>query len=400
MRSIIPWLFCCLCRLLCHPSFAYTRLPPTTAAWRLFANPVTSEGSSYRSDISEEEAFLWFDEAVIFVRAGSGGHGSSAVKFGKARQHVAPAGGSGGNGGAVILRADSSMNTLLGFRGSSSFRAENGQDGGIEYANGLAGDDCVVNVPVGTVILNNSTDEVIGDLSFEGQLLTVAAGGIGGKGNAASRTKGEKSVCVPPTGGQRLWIRLELKLVADVGLVGVPNAGKSSLLDAITNARPKIASYPFTTIIPNLGVCSVDAFIGDGVTDGMVVADIPGLIEGASQGVGLGRRFLRHVERCSIILHIVDGNSVDPIKDFVTINEELLLFSSSLAAKPQIVVLNKIDIPEVNEKLDQILNGLLEVMPHTRLLAVSAAGRLNLKDLVSRTYNFLRKVKGSQSSNT
>ena len=394
MRGVMLLLLGWLSLLPLRSPFGFSYCLRARRAVCLFANPVTSEGSSYRSDISEEEAFLWFDEAVVFVRGGSGGHGSSAVKFGKGRQHVAPAGGSGGNGGAVILRADSSINTLLGFRGSSSFRAESGRDGGIEYANGLAGVDCIVDVPVGTVVSNNSTGKVIGELNSSGQLLTVAAGGIGGKGNAASRTKGEKSVCVPPTGGERLWIRLELKLVADVGLVGVPNAGKSSLLDAITNARPKIASYPFTTIIPNLGVCSVDTFVGESISDGMVVADIPGLIEGASQGTGLGRRFLRHVERCSIILHIIDGSSTDPIKDFSTVNEELLLFSKALANKPQIVVLNKIDIPEVKENLDDITKRLLDIMPHTRLLTISAAGRLNLKELVSKTYSFLRKVKG------
>lgn len=361
----------------------------------LFANPITSDGSNYRGDITEEEAFLWFDEALIYVRGGSGGAGSSAVKFGKGRQHTAPTGGSGGNGGSVKLVADSSMNTLLGFRGSSSYKATNGQNGDMEYANGLAGSDFVVKVPTGTLITENSTGLVLGELSEDGQILEVASGGAGGRGNAAFRTKGEKAVCVPPEGGQRRWLRLELKLVADVGLVGVPNAGKSSLLDAITNAKPKIASYPFTTIIPNLGVCQVESQ-EEGKVDGMVIADIPGLIEGAHQGTGLGRRFLRHVERCSMILHIINGDSEDPVNDYLTINEELRLFSTTLATKPQVVVLNKIDLPHVEARQAEIMAKLKSSMPHSRLLAISAAGRINVDDLVRRTYGFLMKIKADQ----
>jgi GTP-binding protein len=291
------------------------------------------------------------------------------------------------------------MNTLLGFRGSSSIRAENGDPGDLEYQNGLSGKDYILSVPTGTIIYDNSTGNSIGELSEDGQLLTVAQGGDGGRGNAVSRTKGEKVVCIPPTGGERHWIRLELKLVADVGLVGVPNAGKSSLLDAVTNAKPKIAAYPFTTIIPNLGVCLVDSSIRDGNIDGMVIADIPGLIEGASGGTGLGRRFLRHVERCSMIVHIINGDSEDPVKDYLTINEELRLFSPILAKKPQVVVLNKIDLPHVAEKQEKILSELRSIMPHTRLLAISAAARINVEDLVERTYKFLMKLKFDQNNN-
>ena len=252
-------------------------------------------------------------------------------------------------------------------------------------------------VPTGTIVTDNSTGVVVGELKTHGEVLVVAAGGMGGRGNSALRTKGEKIICIPPTGGERRWLKLELRLVADVGLVGVPNAGKSSLLDAVTNAKPKIASYPFTTIIPNLGVCRVGSSdLKDGKVDGMVIADIPGLIEGAHQGTGLGRRFLRHVERCSMILHIINGDSPDPVRDYITINEELRLFSEKLANKPQVVVLNKIDLPHVAERQDEILSLLRKHMPHTRLLTMSAAARINVDDLVERVYKFLMKIKAEE----
>lgn len=412
------------------------------SSFALYANPVTSEGSNYRGDITEEEAFLWFDEALVYVRAGSGGAGSNAVQFGKARQHMNPTGGSGGDGGSIIFKVDPSFNTLLGFRGKSNYRAENGKDGDCEYMNGLKGLDTVVTVPKGTVIKMNDTDIAIGELTEQGQELVVAKGGLGGRGNAAlGRSKGvEKSGSTPAQGGERRWLKLELKLVADIGLVGVPNAGKSTLLDAITNAKPKIASYPFTTIVPNLGVCEVGK-VSDG-GDAMVIADIPGLLEGASQGVGLGKGFLRHIERCKIIIHVIDGNSADPVQDYLAINNELTLFSKTLAMKPQIVVLNKLDLlhdtyrddsdlsgsgsdddnsssddnitkkssavairgeggDEVDDdgsnklksRQEEIMEGLRKVMSHSRLLCISAAGRVGTSELVEKTHKFLSKIK-------
>lgn len=363
---------------------------------RLLANPVNNEGSNYRGDITEQEAFQWFDEALIHVRAGSGGHGSSAVKFGNRRQHRGVTGGSGGNGGSVIFTVDPSTNTLLGFRGKTGFKAENGHDGDLEYANGLNGKHFYVAVPRGTQVLDNSTNEVIGELTREGHELVVANGGLGGRGNAALKTKGEKSVATPPQGGEKRWLKLELKLVADVGLVGVPNAGKSTLLDAVTNAKPKIASYPFTTIVPNLGVCRIDGGRREGGEE-MVMADIPGLLEGAHEGVGLGRGFLRHIERCKMIIHIVNGASEDPVGDFNAINRELQLFSPGLATKPQVVVLNKIDIPEVAEKQELLMEQLGENMSHKRLLAISAAGRVEVKSLMERTGQFLSKIKADEA---
>ena len=363
----------------------------------MFANPVTQSGSNYRGDITEDEAFLWFDEAMIHVKAGSGGAGASTFKFGKARQHVAPSGGSGGDGGNVIFYGDESFNTLFGFRGRSSFKADHGEDGALDYANGLKGGDMRVAVPIGTLVYCNETGTLIGEISQKNQELTVATGGFGGKGNAAptQKIRGEKSVATPPSGGQKRWLRLELKLVADVGLVGVPNAGKSTFLEAVTDAKPKIASYAFTTIVPNLGVCNVGGGHAEG-GDAIVIADIPGLVEGASNGTGLGRGFLRHIERCYMILHIVNGNSADPIGDFVAINRELQLFSPLLASKPQVVVLNKIDIPEVEGNVQSLKQDISEVMSHKRLLTMSAAGRINVDEVVERSHKFLKKLKADQ----
>ena len=290
---------------------------------------------------------------------------------------------------------------------------------------------------------DNTTMELLGELKFPNDQLVVARGGLGGMGNAATKVnKGGKITCTPPQGGERRWLKLDLNLVADIGLVGVPNAGKSTLLDALTNARPKIAAYPFTTIVPNLGVCemsgstmtmsSVDhqhnkykyeaaipnvtdsadsyteevetatqlsakkpqlqALLGGIEGESMIIADIPGLLEGAHRGVGLGRGFLRHIERCKMIIHVINGEAVDPVGDFVAINKELHMFSPILAAKPQIVVLNKIDLPHVMINRESIMRDLQQKMPHTRLLAISAASRIGVSDLTMRTWSFLKKI--------
>ncbi|KAJ1435653.1 P-loop containing nucleoside triphosphate hydrolase protein [Ochromonadaceae sp. CCMP2298] len=394
---------------------------PCGRCTRLLANPVTADGNNYRGDITEQEAFLWFDEALIHVRAGSGGPGSNTFRYGKSRQHLGPIGGSGGSGGAVILTVDPSFNTLLRFKGSASFRAENGADGGVNFANGEYGQNFYIAVPPGTTIRDNSTGEVIGELKNKNDRFVVARGGLGGQGNAATKVgKGAKPMCSPPQGGERKWIKLELNLVADIGLVGVPNAGKSTLLDAVTNARPKIASYPFTTIVPNLGVCDMSARLQSTsvaehsgrvakplseeaagiVGQTMTIADIPGLLEGAHEGVGLGRGFLRHVERCKIIIHVVNGDSKDPVGDFNAINRELQLFSPTLAAKPQVVVLNKIDLPHVLERQAELMAGLQQSMAHSRLLPMSAAGRVGIADVVEKTWAFLKRIEADEKVGT
>lgn len=375
-------------------------LTSTSTGTALMANPVTADGSKYR-DVTEDDAFLWFDEAMLFVRAGSGGAGSNAMKFGKARQHVKPTGGSGGDGGSVVFTVDTRVNTLLAFRGQSSYRADNGQNGDLEYANGVKGTDCYVAVPLGTVVTDNSTQEVLGEMTRPDQRLVVAAGGMGGRGNAALKTAKDSSGgrgSSPPQGGEKRCLRLELKLVADVGLIGVPNAGKSTLLGAITSAKPKIAPYPFTTIVPNLGVCEVGGRLTDGGT-ALVIADIPGLVEGAHKGVGLGRGFLRHIERCKIIVHLVNGDNYPAcLHEFTAINQELKLFSATLASKPQVVVLNKVDLPHVEERREEITAALRQLMPHSRLLCISAAARIGTADLVDRAYKFLLKVKSDEEA--
>lgn len=362
----------------------------------MFANPITQEGNHI--DASEEKAFQWFDEALLFCRAGSGGAGASTYKFGKDRQRGYANGGTGGDGGNIIFQADRSLNTLLGFRGQDRFQAENGYPGSHDFLNGAKGNDVYVNVPRGTVVYCNTTGQMLGELTEDGEQMLVSKGGRGGRGNGALASKSGgsgsgsgKAVGSPPTGGERKWLKLELRLVADIGLVGVPNAGKSTLLNSITNAKPKIANYPFTTIVPNLGVCQVRGGAKEGGA-AMIIADIPGLIEGAHHGIGLGRGFLRHVERCKIIIHIVDANCNDPIGNFRAINNELKLFSPTLASKPQIVVLNKIDVPEVEGTLARLEEELKKEMAHTRLLKISAAAQMGTQELVERCYGFLQKV--------
>lgn len=350
---------------------------------------------------SDDEIFqkYGFDEAMIFVKGGSGGAGASTFKYGFGRQHSVPNGGSGGDGGDVYLIVEKSLNTLTGFRGRSSYKAGKGEDGGLDYSNGLSGEDCYIKVPPGTIAIDNSTGIAIGEVNQKESKLLIAKGGLGGKGNGANkRVQGEKAKASPPQAGDKKWLRLELKLVADVGLIGIPNAGKSTILDAITNAKPKIANYPFTTLVPNLGVCEVGG-IGSVASggDAMVMADIPGLIEGAHRGTGLGRRFLRHVERCFCLVHVINGDSPDPVSDFSIVNHELTLFSPILANKPQIVVLNKIDLPHVAEKQNEIVSQLLSKMTHSRILCISGAGRIGMEEFVLKTNQFLKKLKADEA---
>lgn len=261
-----------------------------------------------------------------------------------------PDGGDGGRGGDVILSVNPHMNTLYAFKHQSQFSADEGRKGGINNQTGRGGADKIIEVPPGTIIYDAVTGIPLGDLVNPGQTLTVCKGGRGGKGNpnyANSRNQAPRTAEKGEPAEEK-EIRMELKLIADVGIVGMPNAGKSSLLAAVTNARPKIANYPFTTLEPNLGV----SYLSD--EKQLILADIPGLIEGAHMGAGLGDAFLRHIQRCRVLIHLIDGSVDEPLSDYSQINSELALFDARLADKPQVVVINKIDLPEVQEKLSKI----------------------------------------------
>lgn len=287
---------------------------------------------------------MFFDEAKIFVKAGDGGDGIVAFRREKFVPRGGPAGGHGGKGGDVILRVDPQLNTLVHFKNRSHFKAERGAHGGGKNMTGANGEDLIISVPPGTMVYQAESDELLADLIDPGQEAIVVVGGKGGRGNAAFKSAQNQTPRLAERGlpGDEKWLRLELKLLADVGLLGMPNAGKSTLLSVVSEARPKIANYPFTTLQPNLGVVVLEH-------QAIVMADIPGLIEGAHAGVGLGHQFLRHIERSRFLVHLLDGASPDPVSDFQQLNQELALYSSRLADKPQIVVLNKIDLPQAQE---------------------------------------------------
>jgi len=283
----------------------------------------------------------FIDEASIEVRAGDGGNGCVSFRREKYIPHGGPDGGDGGDGGSVILEADSSVNTLVDFRHSRKFCAERGENGRGRNCTGKSGDDLIVKVPVGTVVHEADTGELIGDLVREGQRLVVARGGFHGLGNVRfkSSTNRTPRQSKPGTPGEIRHLHLELKLLADVGLLGLPNAGKSTLIRAVSAARPRVADYPFTTLYPNLGVVSASAHRS------FVMADVPGLIEGAAEGAGLGVQFLKHLSRTRLLLHLVDmGPLGDPVADVVAIAAELENFSPELAARERWLVLNKTDL--------------------------------------------------------
>lgn len=287
---------------------------------------------------------MFFDEAKIHVEAGAGGDGCVSFRREKYVPLGGPNGGNGGRGGEVYLIADPHLNTLISFKGRRHFKAQRGGHGKGKNMQGQKGEDVYLTVPPGTVVRDAETGQVLADLTTAGQKALVARGGRGGLGNAAFASSTNQAPRIAERGdaGEARWLILELKLIADVGIAGCPNAGKSTLLAAVSAARPKIADYPFTTLAPNLGVVRVD-------DRDFVMVDIPGLIEGAHQGVGLGHEFLRHVERTRMLIHLLDGAAEDPLQDLDDINEELRLFNPRLADKPQLVVLNKMDLPQARE---------------------------------------------------
>jgi GTP-binding protein len=329
---------------------------------------------------------MFYDESDINVKAGDGGDGCVAFRREKYVPFGGPAGGDGGNGGNVLLYVDGHLNTLYRFSKRRFFRAKAGQHGRGKNQHGANGDDTCIPVPPGTVVYDGDTEALLGDLTEPGEELVVAHGGRGGRGNArfASSTNQAPRIAEHGEPGQERNLHLELKILADVGLVGVPNAGKSTFLAAVTAARPKIAPYPFTTLQPNLGVVVLD-----GQTE-FVLADIPGLIEGASEGKGLGHEFLRHIERTRVLIHLLDGLSESPLTDLAAINAELAAFGHGLAEKPQLIVLNKLDEASVRERWPRI-EGALEEQGH-RPLAISALARQGTREVLLRAADMLAQL--------
>ena len=318
---------------------------------------------------------MFLDKSRIKILSGKGGNGIVAWRREKYVDKGGPAGGNGGKGGDVYLVATEDMSTLMDFQYQSVYKAENGENGYIKTQHGKCGKDLYLKVPVGTVVRDVETDKIIADLNTPGQTILVAQGGRGGRGNACFATSQKRApqFCEPGENGIERTLELELKLLADVGLLGMPNAGKSTLISSVSSAKPKIADYPFTTLVPNLGVVKKDN------GDGFVIADIPGLIEGASEGVGLGHEFLRHVERCRFLIHLVDLTKENPMENYEIINEELKKHSEQLSKVYQVVALNKID--SVNEELRQeYYNEFKKVADDVFL--ISAATRENLKEFM------------------
>ena len=329
---------------------------------------------------------MFIDEASIYVRSGKGGDGMVHFLQQKFITHGGPDGGDGGKGGSIVFAVNTHMNTLQLFQHRTHFIADDGKKGGINNQTGRGGKDLKIEVPAGTMIYDQDTGNLVADLVDPGQELVLCKGGRGGKGNphyANSRNQAPRTAERGEPGEEKN-LRLELKLIADVGIVGMPNAGKSSLLAAVTNARPKIANYPFTTLEPNLGVVRMDD------ENTLVLADIPGLVEGAHMGVGLGDSFLRHIQRCRVLIHLLNGEAEDPLADFSQINSELALFDPDLGTKPQIVVLNKIDNPEVLEKV-QALKRRMKKEGH-ELMVISALARSNLQELMWQAAKLLRET--------
>ncbi len=331
---------------------------------------------------------MFYDYAKIYIKAGDGGNGMVSFRREKYVPEGGPSGGDGGKGGSVILEADEGLRTLVDFRYKRQFKADRGENGKPKNMHGANSPDLIIPVPVGTVVKLADTKEVIADLVSHGQQFVAVVGGRGGKGNARFATSVNRIPRIAENGdpGEEKWLELELKLLADVGLLGFPNVGKSTIIAHVSAAKPKIANYHFTTIDPNLGVVSLE----EGKS--FVLVDIPGLVEGASEGVGLGHRFLRHVERTRLLLHVLDiagSEQRDPVADFVAVNQELVTYNPQLKERPQIIAANKMDLPGAEEnlaKLRQELGDQYEIYP---VSAVTGAG---LRELMFRAGELLETL--------
>jgi len=329
---------------------------------------------------------MFIDEVKILVVSGKGGDGAVHFRREKYVPRGGPDGGDGGHGASVILMVKSTLNTLSTFRNRKQFRGQNGSRGGGNNQTGRSAEDLLIYVPPGTLVYDAETEELLGDLVGEDEQLIVGKGGRGGRGNARFATSRNKAPRIAEKGEpvEERNLRLELKLIADIGLVGVPNSGKSTFLSVVTNAKPKIAAYPFTTITPNLGVAELD------LENSLVLADIPGLIEGAHQGIGLGHDFLRHIQRTRVLVHLLDGMGEDPLLDFAQINSELALFDPSLSEKPQVVVFNKMDLPDVERRWPEV-KAALENRGYEPL-AISAVAGTGIRPVLFRAAQLLAEA--------
>ncbi len=339
---------------------------------------------------------MFVDQAIIKVRAGAGGNGAVAFRREKGEPKGGPHGGDGGTGGSVVLKAEAGMSTLYDFRHQTEFYAHPGENGGKKQCHGADAPDLVIQLPAGTLIFNAATGDLMHDLRPD-ESVVIAKGGRGGFGNEHFKSSVNQTprTATPGAPGEAFELRLELKLIADVGLIGMPNAGKSTLLAATTRATPKIGNYPFTTLSPQLGIAEVDA------TRRIVLADIPGLIEGASTGAGLGHDFLRHVERTKMLVHLLDAMPMDgtsPADNYRIIRAELRNYSEKLAEKPELIVLNKIDLLNHQERQAAInaLADALELRHDRDILAISGAARENLPVLLERLWKMLHPVGGGE----
>ena len=334
---------------------------------------------------------MFIDEAVIFIRSGKGGDGAVHFRREKYVPRGGPDGGDGGHGGDVILEVRPTLNTLSFFQHKKKFIADDGKNGAKQNQTGASADPLLIPVPPGTVVFDAVNGDLIGDLTASGQSLLLARGGRGGRGNTRFTTSTNQAPRIGEHGapGQEKKIRLELKLIADIGIVGLPNAGKSTLLAAVTSAKPKIAPYPFTTLEPNLGVATLDQN-NQGFGTSLILADIPGLIEGAHLGVGLGHDFLRHIQRTRVLIHLLDGASENPMLDFAQINSELALFDPALSKKPQVVGFNKVDLPEIINKWPIVEKQLKKRgFPG---YAISALTGANIRPLLYHAYQLLKET--------
>lgn len=335
---------------------------------------------------------MFIDSVKIKVEAGKGGDGIIAFRREKCVEEGGPFGGSGGKGGDVIFEVDPGLNTLLDFNYNKKYKANNGENGKSKGQHGKNANDLILKVPPGTMIYNNKNDDFLADLVLENQTFTVAHGGRGGRGNLALAKAGRHSleICENGEPGEELEIRLELKLLADVGLVGLPSVGKSTLISVLSNVKPKIAEYHFTTITPNLGVCKpTDA-------TSFVIADLPGLIEGASLGKGLGYQFLKHIQRTKVICHVLDmQEDQDPIENFEKINKELEAFDKTILDKKQIVVANKMDLPGAKENLEKFK----QAYPNLEVIEISALQKEGINLLKTKLGSLVESEKLETKTN-